>query len=231
MAEILVNLGPKWGHVVPLSMLENITHIDTTQDRILVKCGTKNKNGNYDMEFSSMYLFGDEGKDQEINRLLGYSNGVISKDDAQAILDSITAQTGVTTIDLLSEPAYDISYIKQIWSAALNKPYMRFSIQYDPENETVLVSENHNDEFMRVPPAWGDEEMLSALTDEEQILLFVYDVMHKMVEPFLPEDDIIDPTADIPPMRGMSGGLATQRVDLADIDQSNVFTTLGELPK
>lgn len=206
--DILIDLGAQWGHVVPLSVLEKIDHIEFHEDgHITVACDGRT--------FRSRSKFSDEEQEQQKNRLLGFSNGIVSEADYTAIMKSIQAQTGVEIEDVQNDPLVDITYIRRLWAERQGVPFYRFVLTYDPATGQVVVDEDHNGAFHNVITDWCDPSVLEKLNEQEQMLLFAHEVLFRMVEPIIPEPDLPDdPFADIPAMGVRS---PRQQIDLGEI--------------
>ncbi len=230
-ADILIDMGPDWGHVVPLSTLERISHIEFSDDGIIhVSCDPDADAKIRRFEFKSRKPFEGEAMEAEKARLLGFSNGLVGREDVETIMNTMKAQTGVEPSVLLSEPVYDISYIRRLWAEQKNEPFFRFVLQYDHESGQVMIDEDHNDLFLKIIPEWVDEDILDRLDEDEQLLLFSYEVLYKLSEEFLPEPEdgaVTDPHANIPPM-GVVGAEVKQSVDLAGISKENIIMSTGD---
>jgi len=232
MADVLIDLGLEWGHVVPLSVLEHITHIEIMDTGHLdVTCDFDAEEKRRTFRFKSRKPFTDEQIEVEKTRLLGFSNGIVSSADMQEIVESLEKQSGVPYTETLTEPSYDISMIRQIWSSMTGLPFFRFVLHYDPESEQVLVDNNHNDHFLlKTVPNWLDDRAMRSITStDDKLLMFAYEVIYRLVEPLLPEDEagaFMDPNANIP-MMGSILGSTTQRVDLAHTRPDQIIASTG----
>lgn len=230
-ADILIDMGPGWGHVVPLSTLERISHIEFSDDGIIhVACDPDAEAKIRRFEFKSRKPFEDEAMEAEKARLLGFSNGLVGREDVEAILSTMKLQTGVDPSVTLSDPVYDISYIRRLWATQKNEPFFRFVLQYDHESGQVMIDEDHNDLFLKIIPEWIDDDILDGLEEDEQLLLFSYEVLYKLSEEFLPEPEegaFTDPHANVPVM-GTIGAEVKQSVDLAGISKEQVIMSTGD---
>lgn len=229
--DILIDLGSPWGHVVPLSVLEQITHIEFLGDgHIEVTCETASEDGRIrSFKFKSRKAFDDETGEEEKRRLLGFSNGLIQRTDVEKIIETMSAQTGVAFDEVLENPVYDISFLRRIWATHMGEPFFRFVLQFDPETQQVLVQEDHNDTFeLGVLPGWTDPDIIKDMNEDERALLFAYEVIYQMAEPILPEPGegaFSDPMANVPVM-GVRG-MQTQQIDLAETTPDQVVATTG----
>lgn len=228
MSDILVDLGSKWGHVVPLSVLEDLTHIELLPDgHIQVTCEFPYEDKRRPFKFKSRKPFTEDEGEIEKSRLFGFSTGLISKADVEQIMKTMEAQTGVEYMEILKEPIYDIKFIRRIWASHMGEPYFRFILQFDPETQTVTVEDHHNEEFQDILPDWLGAETVRNLNPDERLLMFAYETIYRLAEPILPEEDggaFMDPMADIPVM-GVKG-VQTQ-VDLANTSPDQVIATTG----
>lgn len=223
MADILIDLGPTWGHIVPLSTLENITHISIAGDDIIhVQCFS----GEETFKFKSLKSFNEKEQTIEKNRLLGLSNGLINPIDMKLIIQAMEAQTGKTLSEVIEKPLYDIHHVRRIWATLHDQPYFRFSLLYDAKTQEVKADEDHNEAFNAILPDWMDPHTLSLVTEEEdRMLLFAHAAIDNMAEPILPIDDelaMMDPHANIPVMGDATQGVA-QKVDLSKVGSDNVM--------
>lgn len=230
MADILIDLGSKWGHVVPLSVLEHINHIEFLEDgHIQVVCDQATDLKTKSFRFKSRKPFDESEASSEKTRLLGFSNGLIQREDVESIIETMSAQLGDDFTEILKDPVYDISFIRRLWATHMGEPFFRFVLQYDIETQQVLVHEDHNEEFEEVMPAWTDPDVIQNMSGDEQALLFAYEVMYQMAEPLLPESEegaFTDPMANVPVM-GVQGA-ATQKIDLSEVDPDSIVATTGE---
>lgn len=224
--DLLIDLGDEWGHVLPLSLLEQIKHIETMPDGRMAFSCTISEAGKT-KRFLSRNSFDSDGQKTQKQRLLGFVNGLIGRADLAEVIEGMKHQTGMEIEEVFNNPSYDISMVRQLWATHRGEPYFRFNLQFDPEEGKILVSEDHNEEFEAIPTEWIDASVLANKSDDERALLFVYEVVYRMVENILPEGEggaFVDPFADVPVMGGPQGG-ATTRIDLANIsDQSVIFT-------
>lgn len=231
MADLLIDLGIKWGNIVPLSVLEHITHIQVLEtSQIEVVCEFEKDSGRKAFRFRSRSAFHDEELQLQQIRLLGFSNGIISRADMETIIQSMEAQSGVSAKLILQDITYDISMIRQIWSSMNGEPYFRFILHYDVDTQQVMVDNNHNEEFLSILPDWLDDRTLQMVQSiDERLLMFAYEVMSRLVEPLLPEPEdgaFMDPNAHIPMMGGVVGS-TTQRIDLANIGPEQIMGGTG----
>lgn len=228
MADVLIDLGPDWGHVVPLSVLEEISHIELLPDgHIHVTCEFPYEEKRRPFKFKSRKKFSDEEGEKQKNRLFGYSTGLISREDVEQIMKTMEAQTGVEYTEILKEPVYDIKFIRRIWATHMGEPYFRFILQFDPETQTVSVEDHHNEEFQAILPDWLGADYVRTLGADERLIMFAYETIYRLAEPFLPEDEhdpLMDPMANIPVM-GVKGVETT--VDLANMSPDQVMATTG----
>lgn len=224
MTDILVDLGPEWGHVVPLSVLEEITHIEfMTDGHIQVTCEFPYEEKRRAYKFKSRKPFDDETGEKEKSRLFGFSTGLISLEDVERIMKTMEAQTGVEYMEILKNPVYDIKFVRRIWASHMGEPYFRFILHYDPETENVMVEDHHNEEFIGILKDWLDPSMIRDLNPDDGLILFAYEAIARLAEPLLPEDEdgaFIDPMADIPVL-GVKGA-TTQQIDLAGTSPDQV---------
>jgi len=228
MADILIDLGPAWGHIIPLRALGHISHIEySANNRIIVQCDFPKKDKREPLKFSSRECFSSDELEVERQRLLGFSCGIVSREDMMTIIKSMELQTGVSIEEKLNEPLYDMEFVRRIWASIHDEPYFRFVMQYDGKTKQVAIDESHNEDFTEVLHDWMDETTLHVVSDrDEQLLLFAYEVLYKMAEPLLlePEDGLfMDPDANIPTM-AVKG--PTQTVDLAKIGEDQIAATL-----
>ena len=228
MADVLIDLGKLWGHVIPLSTLEHITHIKRVDKRIIVECTIPVPDDKPRIvEFESKIIDSEKWLKEEKNRLIGLSNGIINNEDMNNIIDTMEIQTGKKIEETLDKPVYDLHYVRRIWASLNDKPYFRFILQYDPENQNINAVEEHNDDFTGILGDWLDEYTMKVVTDlNDRLLVFAYNAIERMAEPVLPmtdNDEFLDPTANIPVMANASQGLATQSVDLANIKPDDIM--------
>jgi len=225
--DILVDLGSEWGHIVPLSVLEVISHIEHgTDGHFTVACEIDAEQKQRLFKFRSRAPFSDEQAAIEKRRLLGFTTGLISNEDVKNILASIGEQTGMPFEMILADPVYDISFLRKLWATHMGIPFYRLVLQYNPATDRVEVNEDHNQEFEHlVLPAWTDKDMRKTMNEEDSALLFAYEVIYQMVEPLLPEEGMVaftDPLEHIPTM-SMQG--VRQQYDLANIDPSQIIAS------
>jgi len=227
MADVLIDLGEKWNHIVPLSSLTNISHIAIDDGRFTIECTIPTSTEPRIVEYQSAKRFSGKEIITEKNRLLGFSNGIISKNDMKTIISTIEAQTGNKIKETLDKPIYDIHYVRRVWATLHEEPYYRFILQYDVANQNITAVEEHNDEFVDILGDWLDDYTMSVVMgNDDRLLLFAYNALQRMAEPVLPitdQDEFMDPTANIPVMGDSPLGLATQKVDLSQMDDSNVL--------
>ncbi len=215
---VLIDLGPHWGHMVTLEQLSQITHIEVMgSNRLRVTCGHETADSK-PFQFQSKDPFTTEEIGREKRRLLGMSHGIISKADMSSIIADMVAQTGKSIDVVLDDTQYDIMFVRKIWATLHDQPHFRFTMTYDAENQNVKINESHNDQFMNILPDWLDFRTMQVLDskDDDLLLMFAYEVLYQMAEPLLPEPEdgaMIDPDANIPTMRGSP--MATQQVDLS----------------
>lgn len=234
MNGILIDLGPLWGHIVSLDMLTRIVHIEVLETtRIRVVCSTKSslqKTKKEDwFEFTSKPMEHDYEISKQTQRLMGFSNGVISESDMKNIIKGLEMHSGKKIDVVLSEPLYDIQSIRKYWADVHDEPYFRFVIQYDSTSKQMMINEDHNNLFKTVIPKWVDETSLELLSDtSDHLLLMAYEVMYNLVEPILPEPEhgaFTDPLTNIPVL-GDPIGSTTQRVDLSKIGPNTSMASM-----
>lgn len=230
MTDVLIDLGPEWGHVVPLDVLEEITHIEFLPDgHIQVTCEFPHEDRRRVQKFKSRKPFDDEQAEKEKSRLFGFSTGLVSKEDVERIMQTMAAQTGVEFTEILKEPVYDVKFIRRIWATHMGIPYFRFILQFDPENQTVEIEDHHNQEFQDILPEWLGADVVRNLNADERLIMFAYETIYRLAEPILPEDEdgaFMDPMANIPVM-GVHG-MQTQKVDLANMSPDQIVATTGD---
>jgi len=227
MADILIDLGEKWNHIIPLSSLMHISHINIDDGQFIIECTIPNGTDHRIVEYKSYKRFSGKDIISEKNRLLGFSNGLIGKTDMKNIIATMETQTGNKLKETLDKPVYDMHYVRRIWATLHEEPYFRFIIQYNPTDQNVNAVEEHNDQFSDILGDWLDDYTMNVVTGlDDRLLLFTYNAIQRMAEPVLPltdGDEFLDPTANIPVMGDATQGLATQKVDLSKIDNNNTM--------
>lgn len=227
-AGILIDLGPKWGQIIRLDRLENVIQIEQTPEnqlRVYGEVMAEGKTQAQSFKFTSVKPFTDDELVIEKARMLGFTNGLISRSDMETIFASVELQTGVKPKVILDQPVYDISFLRRVWASLQGQPYFRFVLQYDPEAGTIVVDESHNQEFLPIIPDWIGKVSAALVQDvQDQLLLFAYEAIFQLAEPLLPEGEegaMIDPMADIPIM----GSGNRQQVDLGRIHPGQIMQT------
>jgi hypothetical protein len=215
--------------ITRLENLENINQIERLPDsRIRVSYDTKVDNRTQTMKFTSVDPFTPEEIEMENARLLGFTNGMITKADMEQILVTIKLQTGVQPEMLLHDPVYDLSEVRKLWCTIHGFPFFRFVLQYDPGQATITIDESHNEAFMKIAPEWIGAQAAALVPDPgDQVTLVAYEAIYQLAGPLLPEDDelsTLDPLADIP-MIGAGGH--KQIIDLGRMQAPQIIPGTG----
>ena len=219
MSDILIDLGEMWNHIIPLSSLASISHISVSDGQFIIECTIQTDKESRIVEYKSAKRFNDKELATEKNRLLGFSNGIIGKDDMKAIIKTMETQTGKKLKETLDQPVYDMHYVRRVWATLHDEPYYRFILQYDPVEDTVKAVEESNDAFAGILGDWLDDHTMQVVTKlEDRLLLFAFETIDRMADPIktlTDRDEFVDPNADIPVMGDATQGRAAQQVDLS----------------
>jgi len=213
---MLIDLGPRWGHIIRDEDLKNIQRITFNDDRFTLVIGV----GDNQFSINSKPIR-KASITTERKRLLGLANGIIVRDDMERILKTLETQTGEPANVMLTNKDHDFDTLQLAWDNMKSVPYFKFTIRYNPVDKKIDIDEVHNTHFVTdVIPDWLDNITMKIVTsDEERIILFAYENMLRMAEPILPPDDLILDGDNIPTIGGTG---PTQTVDLSTITDDDI---------
>lgn len=105
--------------------------------------------------------------------------------------------------------------MKTIYTA-LGRPYFKMTFKYFHAGPGgVYIDAHYNNFFIyeleRLYHKKGDDKVMDPLSDDEKILVYVYDLVADQAEELLPQEDI-DDIGDNIPMLGFRGGQEVKQV-------------------
>jgi len=190
---MLIDLGPDWGHIVPLNVLTNIIRISYDSHKVTLHYREGDKN----MELQSNAVVDSQVL---ISDIIPIINGIIPKDRMRLILSGIQAQVGKDIPDILDRQIPDIGALRKLWAEINDDPYMQFGLSYDKDEDSVNFDVEFNEKFKDVMDKWLDNVTNEVVqSDEEKALIFVLEAIKNVIEPMKPSNEL-PPDEDLPTM-------------------------------
>lgn len=236
---VLIDLGDKWGHSVPINHLENIIHIEVLSEEVeentdglilfsqkktkiekrlkITVAYREGQSNEVYKEFSyvSDGYFTDKEIKKERNRFLGFSHGVISEKELISILDKVSSYLGKNyTLDDFDESSLNFGYLKKKIADIQGKPYFKIQIMLDPNSKNMISEEYYNDEFFKQAFTENMRKNTEIFDDHEKAILYASEVLQELMINMnlsLPVGSEEEDSENVPSL--MKTGFATQKIN------------------